>query len=193
MTEAPAARTPDRRKTRRTLLLIAAVGIAPVLGSTIAYYFFPRASHTNYGTLLAVAPAAEITGTAADGRAFAMSQLKGKWVLLVAAPGACDAACDRELYATRQARTMQNKDQDRVVRVWLVTDDTTPQPGLVAEHPGLMIARAASGGMRALPAGDRAIYLIDPLGNLVLQYPEDPDVKKLAHDLRRLLQASSIG
>jgi hypothetical protein len=36
-------------------------------------------------------------------------------------------------------------------------------------------------------------YLVDPLGNLVLRYPEDPDVKGMAKDIGRLLKASRIG
>ena len=37
------------------------------------------------------------------------------------------------------------------------------------------------------------LYLLDPLGNLVLRYPADPDIKRLAKDLERLLRASRIG
>ena len=44
-----------------------------------------------------------------------------------------------------------------------------------------------------LPDGGRSLYLIDPLGNLVLRYPDDPDIKGIARDLTRLLKASRIG
>jgi hypothetical protein len=43
------------------------------------------------------------------------------------------------------------------------------------------------------PRGDDAIYLVDPLGNEVLAWPMDPDIKALAKDLTRLLHASQIG
>ena len=45
----------------------------------------------------------------------------------------------------------------------------------------------------AFPQGTGPIYLIDPRGNLVLWYPEDPDIKGIANDLIRLLKASQIG
>ena len=35
--------------------------------------------------------------------------------------------------------------------------------------------------------------LVDPLGNLILRYPADPDIKRMANDLDRLLRASRIG
>src|SRR5438094_40561 len=119
------------RRTRRPLLVMAAIAIAPILASTIAYHYFPRAVQTNYGTLLGVAPAADITAIGLDGKPFRLSQLHGRWVMVVAAAGACDAGCERELYATRQARTMQGKDQDRVMRVWLVTDAAAPRAPLI--------------------------------------------------------------
>ena len=37
------------------------------------------------------------------------------------------------------------------------------------------------------------IILLDPRGNLVLRYGADPDIKRLAADLGRLLRASQIG
>jgi hypothetical protein len=114
-------------------------------------------------------------------------------VLLASAGGDCDAACGRKLYATRQARTMQGKAMDRVVRVWLVADEAAPPGALLAQHPDLVVIRVAAPVPAALPAGARSFYLIDPLGNLVLSYPDDPDIKGVASDLTRLLRASRIG
>ena len=37
------------------------------------------------------------------------------------------------------------------------------------------------------------IYLVDPLGNLMMRYPRDPDPAKLVKDLQRLLRYSRIG
>ena len=181
-----------RAKGRRTLLLLALVVIAPVVASYSAYYFFPREQRTNYGELLAT-PAPPLAGTRADGQPFALAQLRGKWVLAAGAPGACDASCAGALHATRQARTIQGREMERVQRVWLVTDDAIPDPALLAQHPDLLVVRLPRSAAAALPAGADRIYLVDPLGNLVLAFPADPDIRKLAKDIERVLRASRIG
>jgi cytochrome c oxidase subunit 2 len=76
---------------------------------------------------------------------------------------------------------------------WLFTGDAMPAPEFLAQHPGLVVARVPAGALAALPGGERAISLIDPLGNLVLRYPGDPDINGIAKDLSRLLRASRIG
>ncbi|MEO8344895.1 MAG: hypothetical protein ABI607_04290 [Betaproteobacteria bacterium] len=183
----------QRAKGRRTLLLLAIVAIAPVVTSYSAYYFFPREQRTNYGELLTTALAPPLAGTHADGRPFALSQLRGKWVLFVSSPGNCDAPCQRELFATRQVRTIQGREMARVQRVWLVTDDTSPDAALLSQHPDLLVAHVPRDALAQLPGGVDRIYLVDPLGNLVLAFPGDPDIKRMAKDVERVLRASRIG
>jgi len=113
--------------------------------------------------------------------------------VLMAAGGQCNAACTTSLYAGRQARAIQNADMDRVVRIWLVTDDVAPPPVVLAEHPDVLVVRTTPGVAARLPDAGRALALVDPLGNLVLSWPSNPDIKAMARDLARLLRASSIG
>ena len=181
-----------RAKGRRTLVLLAAVAIAPVIASYSAYYFFPREQRTNYGELLAT-PAPPLAGSRADGQPFALTQLHGKWVLIASAPGDCDATCAQALHATRQVRTIQGREMERVQRVWLVTGAALPDPALLAQHPDLLVARVPQDALAGLPAGADRIYIVDPLGNLVLAFPPDPDIKRAAKDVERLLRASRIG
>jgi len=189
----PAAPGPAKtRGGKRVLVLLAAVCVAPVLASYAVYYLFPRGAQLNYGALLPTSPAPPIEGIGPAGVAFRLTDLHGRWVLLIAAAGPCEANCERALYATRQARTMQGKDHDRIVRV-LLTTGNGPSPEILAQHPGLVVARVGGGALATLPGGARGILLVDPLGNLVLSYPEDPDIKGLAKDLTRLLRASGIG
>ena len=180
------------RRTRWTLVLLAAITLAPVIASYVAYYFFARDAQINYGKLIA-APAPALSATRFDGTAFVLSDLRGKWVLLVVTGKDCNEDCERMLYATRQARTMQGREQDRVVRAMVLTGDQPPGNELIAQHAGLIVARGDARALAALPSPGEAIYLIDPLGNLVLSYPADPDIKRLAKDLERVLRASSIG
>jgi hypothetical protein len=188
-----AAQKPASRRARRTLLLIAAIGIAPIVASYAVYYFWPRQARVNYGELLSTRPAPPIEGMRSDGRPFRLAELRGRWVLLMSAQARCDAICERMLYATRQARTIQGGDQARVVRVWLVPGEGEAPAGLLAQHPGLEVVRIAEAAQANLATSDGRIYLIDPLGNWVLAWPADPDIKALAKDLGRVLRASQIG
>jgi hypothetical protein len=195
----PGAGAPDaatvaarQRRARRTIVLLAAIAIAPVAASYAVYYFFPRDVQANHGTLLPTAPAPALEGVRADGRPFRLSDAKGQWLLVINAGERCAEACERMLYATRQARTMQGREQDRVVRTLLVTG-ADPLPAESAATPGLVVARVDAAAAGRLPGGPPSIVVIDPLGNLVLRYAADPDIKGLAKDLARLLKASRIG
>ena len=181
-----------RRRVRRQLALLVLIGLAPVVASYAIYYGWPRERQVNYGTLIA-APSPGIAGRTLDGAPFALTDLRGKWVVLAASGGACDAACRTRLFAGRQARTIQNAERERIVRVWLVTDDVEPPAALLAEHDDLRIVRVPPRALDALPDAGRTLLLVDPLGNLVLAWPADPDVKAVAKDIGRLLRASRIG
>ena len=188
---------PLKTRGRRTLLILALVCAAPVAASYVAYYWFRPAGQVNYGELLEAKPVREFVGTLPDGGKFRLSDYRGRWLFLAVDAGPCEDACQRKLYATRQARTIQGREQERVVRIWLqATDARTFPPQLLAQHPGLVVARVDPDQWAALPGvtgPPQNIYLIDPLGNIVLRYPADPDIKRMAKDLERLLRASRIG
>jgi cytochrome oxidase Cu insertion factor (SCO1/SenC/PrrC family) len=182
---------------RRTLLLIVAIGLAPIVASYAAYYWFTPSTRVNYGELLETAPAPIVVGTNSDGKAFSLTDLRGKWVLLIARRGGCSDDCARALYATRQARTIQGREQDRVVRLLLQPlPAPAPPQELAAADPGLLVVSIEQHALEQLPLGESAaagILLLDPRGNLVLRYGPDPDIRRLANDLQRVLKASQIG
>jgi surfeit locus 1 family protein len=192
-----AGSSPRPPRSPRTLLLLALVALSPIVAAYIAYYGFSPTKRVNYGELLDPAPAPVITGAYLDEKPFALGELRGRWVLLVVSGPGCDDACRRTLHATLVARTIQGPEQDRVVRAWLQPEGAPPPPaGLLAGQPGLVAARAAPADLARLPAGHGSaprILLLDPRGNLVLRYGDDPDIKRLAKDLERLLRASQIG
>ena len=185
--------TEPARRNLRTLWLILAVCAAPVIASFAAYYLLPSRDGSNYGELLPTQAAPHLTGTRADGTPWSLEGERGHWVLVVAAPAHCDERCAARLYATRQARTMQGRERDRIRRVWLATGDAAAGDARLAEHPDVVLVRADARSLERLPRGADAIYLIDPLGNQVLSWPAAPDIRGVAGDLRKLLKASRIG
>ena len=78
----PRPHSPRARGGARTLLLMAAVTIAPVIASYAVYYLFPREPAANYGTLMPTAPIPGIEGTRPDGSPFRLEDLRGRWVLV---------------------------------------------------------------------------------------------------------------
>lgn len=184
-------------QSRKTLWLVAAVCIAPFVASFTAYYFYQPEGRVNYGELMAdkQLPAAALK--LVDGGAFSLGQLRGKWLFITVDDAACDAYCEKKLWQIRQVRKTQGKYPERIERLWLVTGGGQPAPRLREEFEGTwMIDAAGSIVLEALPhAGARTdhIYLVDPLGNLVLRYPREADPSRMKKDLDRLLKVSRIG
>jgi cytochrome oxidase Cu insertion factor (SCO1/SenC/PrrC family) len=184
-------------KRRDSLWLIGILCVAPVVASYFAYYVMPPGGHANYGELMDAKPVPDARLRLADGTPFQFSQLRGKWVLLIADSARCDEACHRKLFTLRQVRLAQGKDMERIERAWLVSDDAALPDAVMGDYRGTWLVRAAASELlERLPAErPRAeyIYLIDPLGNLVLRYGRDAEPGKMIKDLTRLLKTSRIG
>lgn len=152
-----------------------------------AAWHFGWASGTtgNYGELIAPRPVSQEP----------LSPLRGKWVMVMFDGAACDAYCERKLYFMRQVRKAQGKDQGRVERLWVITDGGRPRAELLAAIEGTHVSRTDSVELiRAFPGNPRDhIYLVDPLGNLMMRFPRDPDPSRMLKDLARLLKYSGIG
>jgi cytochrome oxidase Cu insertion factor (SCO1/SenC/PrrC family) len=185
------------RPGRTSLLLVAIVCIAPFVASFIAYFLWQPAGRVNYGELLTAAPLTWPALADLDGAPFDSLRLRGKWVYVTVDSGACDDYCRGKLWKMRQVRRTQGKYMERIERLWLVDDGRTPEAALLKEHEGMWVLRAAGSALLAqLPAAgvrQHHIYLVDPLGNLVLRYPRDADPSRMRKDLERLLKVSRIG
>jgi len=201
--------SPDAvRRGRRQLLALAALFFVPLAVAFWMYYGptgWRPAGDASKGDLIDPArPLPEIALPTMDGGTTAPAFLRGKWTMLYVGDGLCDERCRKALYLTRQSRIALNKDMDRVQRVFLVTDRCCDRAFLAAEHPDLVVARvedAASaallgpfpvyGGVPLAAAG--RIYLVDPLGNLLMSYAPDAPDKALLTDVKKLLRLSHIG
>jgi len=171
------------RRGRIKLALLAAFFILPAAASWVVWRFELVPGITgNYGTLLPPRPVLPEK----------LAPLKGRWVLVQFDGGACTAACERKLYIVRQVRKAQGKDMERIDRLWLLTDSGRPRAELVAALDGGHIAAADAELLKALP-NLADVYLVDPLGNLMMRFPADADPTKMIKDLQRLLKYSSFG
>jgi cytochrome oxidase Cu insertion factor (SCO1/SenC/PrrC family) len=175
------------KRGRVKLVLLGALFATPVIAGWIVYAGgWVSGKTSNYGTLLGPQPLA----------AQPLAAVRGKWVLVQLDRAACDAHCEQKLYTMRQVRRAQGREMNRVERLWIVTDSGTPSPRLLAAADGMQIARGDAQLAAAFPAQRSAsdhIYLVDPLGNLMLRFPRDPDPAQMIKDLQRLLKYSGFG
>jgi hypothetical protein len=173
---------------------------APVIASYLAYYVFPPSGRTNFGTLIEPQrPVPELSLATVDGKPYRFASLLGQWVLLHVDSGACDKPCVDKLYALPQQRTMTGKERERIDRVWLVGDAAAPSAALLREYEGTVVLRADPAQLAPLlpvEPGRRVqdyLYLVDPLGNLMMRFPADGDPSRIRKDISRLLRASRVG
>lgn len=222
----------QRRRARRTLLLLAFVCVLPVVASYLAFYVWQPQGRVNHGELLTPTPLPASALAGAGGQPpLARAELEGRWTLVVAAPAACDAACRGALYVSRQARLAQAKEMERVARLWLVTDAGAdprlmpavgsgtvaaagPEAGAGAAAGSgaadgvsegvpaveeLRLARADAAWLAAFPgaAVPGTLFLVDPLGNVMMRFAPQADTTAAARgmtkDLQRLLKYSALG
>jgi cytochrome oxidase Cu insertion factor (SCO1/SenC/PrrC family) len=176
---------------------IAALCLAPFVAALIAYHYWQPQGGMNYGELIPARPLPDPSLRHLDRRGFRLSELRGKWILLQLDRADCAAACKAKLYNMRQVRLAQGREMGRVERVWLILDEAPLATQLMREYDGTRMLRAAGSPLLAQfpsPGGARDhIYLIDPLGNLMLRFPRDADPRRMHKDLARLLRVSRIG
>lgn len=190
----------DRRRGKRILIVLAALFVAPVIASYLAYYVVEPGGRTNYGTLIEPQrPTAGLALADAQARPVQLADFAGRWLIVAVDDGHCAERCAERLALMRQLRLATGKDRDRIERLLLVTGEAQPGAGAMAPFEGTVVLRARAEDLRALLPVDRGatifehLYLVDPLGNLMMRYPGSPDGSRIRKDLERLLRVSRIG
>ncbi|MBQ0930438.1 hypothetical protein [Ideonella alba] len=184
--------SPSQRSGRRTLLLIAAICLLPLLAAVVLRLVWTPPKPDSLGELLPPQALAYDRLVGADGRPWPHEQVADRWLIVYASPGQCDAACQETLYLTRQSRTAQGKASLRLGRLWVLTDDTQPDPALLAAHPDLQWAKLVQpgdlpelGGVKQAP---RHLFLVDRRGQIVMRYSDHPEPMAFIKELGRLIK-----
>jgi len=202
-------RTGGNSRQGRVLILLGIVFVSPFALSWWMYY------HTGLGRdggayshgelILPPRPLPDMPLSDLDG-VQGKHRLHGKWSLLYLFQGECGQECVNNLYAMRQLWLATGDDSHRVQRI-LVRFPSRHGPYPSAwhdEYRGQMVAVANAEAGRDLlkavtlpgfdrPLSARALYLVDPLGNLLMYYPAGTEPAGIIKDLMRLLKYSRIG
>lgn len=186
---------------RWKMLAVLLVCAAPVVASYLTYYVIRPEGRRNFGELISPQrPLPDQSATSLRGQSVSLRSLKGQWLLVSVASGACDDACERHLYLQRQLRESLGKEKDRLDWVWLVTDDKPVNDKLSAGLASATVLRVPQTHLQAWlqPAPGQALddhlYLVDPMGNWMMRFPAGLDLTaaaKAKRDIERLLRASN--
>ena len=175
-----------KAKSRRQLLAMFAVSFLTLGGAYALYYAVQEDGvwgTTNRGTFVQPPLAlADLNLRDENGQQAGEGET---WWLWVVAPGSCEEDCEAALHQLRQLHVLLNKDADRLRRALLTRPDV--QPSVLSDYPKLT---HLTGPLAELKEG---IFLVDPIGNLVLFYPLTDAGQPVLDDLKKLLKLSQIG
>lgn len=184
------------------LLLLAAVFFVPIIAAVVLYHHpgWRPSGHTNHGRLIEPPqPLPQVPLARADGAHLVATRLTGKWSLIYIGDARCDAACRQALYVMQQNFLGLGDDMPRVQRLFLATAHCCDGTSGVAAYPGMLTLDASTPAaqrlLREFPARARAstIFVVDPLGNLMMRFDASTNSSDLITDLRMLLSLSNIG
>ena len=190
---------------RLKMLAVLAVCAAPVIASYVTYYVVRPQSVKSFGTLIEPARALPaVLATTQDGRRVNLASLRGQWLLVSVAAGACDPLCEKNLYLQRQLRESLGRDKDRVDWVWLVDDAAPLRPELMSALSQATLLRVDAAQLAAWLAPEAGhslhehLYVVDPMGNWMMRFPpasargvDTAAAKNMKRDIDRLLRASA--
>lgn len=189
----------DKPKGQLKLLLIIAIVIGPMVAAWVMVKMdvgIPT-THTNRSTLVPEGVDVQDWTGALEPLGYG-----APWRLLVTAPGQCDQACMDLVQRARQIHVALNRDATRAQHVLLLghAEDEAWLEELKAEFPLVKVATLDNSAYQQslqqhapdLPSGVQ-LWLVDPLGAVVLQQGPDDPGKQLLEDLKHLLKLSKVG
>lgn len=194
------------------LILIVLLCLAPVVFAVLAYYVpslgLRPTGTSNYGTLVQpqrpMPDAQALPLASLDGQPFNLNSLRGKWLLVSADSGACPESCVKKLFILRNSHASQGKNVDRLARIWFLTDKAEVDGQILEAYKGTHMLRADPARLAAFLAPQASpaeleaalkapMWIIDPLGNLMMQFPADADPISVRDDISKLIRNSRIG
>ncbi len=195
----------QKKKNRLFILLIFGMAIIPL---AIAWILGGKApfieGKTNKGQLITPVVATErsdlvgLDAFSSDN----IAELAGHWVTLNVIPqDDCNKICLESIHKTKQLRLMLNKDLTRTRRAVIFLTDVKPAVAnrwlqddkvLLKVKPSAALQKKIA-EIRNGSIPDGLLLLMDPMGNLMMQYEPGFDPYKVKSDLMHLLRISQIG
>jgi cytochrome oxidase Cu insertion factor (SCO1/SenC/PrrC family) len=190
----------EKRRGRRMLLLLLTLFALPLLIVVAMYWLEWQPGGTSHGQLISPPRPLQLPELQTlQGKIFGSAQWKDKWSLVYVSGQRCDADCTAQLHDLRQIHASLNKEIGRVQRVLLIAseDKDGNLASVQQQYPDLAILAGPGAQQLAGQFGSAAqagnVYLVDPLGNVMMRYPQGYQARGLRKDLMRLLTYSWAG
>jgi hypothetical protein len=191
----------QRRRNQIKLLAIFAVAGVPVIVAMLMYFgsFAIPAGKTNKGELIIPALSLNAFGLQATNDGL-YEETQGKWLLIQTGRGECDTICQDMAHTARQVNILMAREQGRVARVFMTSDEQIYRSTLAQDYPELQYLPIDDKVQAALPGiinseadSTWQLWISDPLGNVILHYDTTHSGYDLKDDLKKLLKLSNIG
>lgn len=178
------------KSTRWSMWAVLMITLVPLVLAFVMYFqqIWLPASGTNLGQLL-IPPKQFPEAQLSYHQQVPLNTKERQWTLLFHHQDACHKACGEHLYTLRQVHLALGKEAHRVRRLLLV-DDISQWSDIVREYPHLFVASLTD--KTVLNQGE-GIYVVDPLGNIMMYYDFDQTGKPILKDVKKLLKNSNIG
>ena len=112
-----------------------------------------------------------------------------KWMMLLFNPEKCDSVCLKKIYDMRQLWIATGKFQDRVERA-VLTYNNFQSP---SENTKILLISKNAVLKNPFKLTPGALYLVDPMGYIMMVYPKSEDPTDMLKDLEHLLMISRVG
>ena len=186
-----------------TALLIFLTPIIVITVSTVWYYSgYGPEEKVNYGRLLSDPIDVGTLDLELDYQNLNVDSMERKWMLVHFINDACLESCADLIYVARQVNVLLARQQTRVKRYIAAPIEVKPKlENFFTTYQDLNFieVKDKSATIREFkkngidPFAQPNMFVIDPIGNIILHYSGEVDGKKLLADLKKLLGASKIG
>lgn len=198
------------KKNKRTMILLFLMFIAPIFA---AVYIFNTNSSGEYATKNRgnlISPAIELKNFELEfidnKKPYKLVEQEHQWLMVFVGAGECDDNCKRQLVVMRQTRLAQGGEFTRVKRLYVIQNKQSEKfmKEVKAYHPDMDIVTGSEQQLKNVTTqftlADKVnvgksnrIYIVDPIGNLMMYYELDAEARDIAKDLARLLKVSQMG
>lgn len=185
----------EKHTPRILLVVIAAMFLLPLLLAWFMYsgtIEYKPGTTRNYGQL--VTPPLPLSwDEISGGEAF-----REHWVILHRVPDPCSSDCISQISDLRQVHRASGRQQSRILIALLLDEPVADEFSAMLNqtYPQFHLVTDPTSGlqntMQKAAPWNGAVYLVDPLGNIMMAYPGGDDPNHLKQDLKRLLTWSKL-